>query len=151
MFSIFKPKNASYKLSNDNKSLVIKDSVKSKFVITVLLMLVSSFNLWFFTREFGIYFNAFALFVSLIAIIHTYFMFTTQVTDSIIKINTIEYLFYRNTGRVQQTSIKLKNGKYRNVIFETEANRNDFVFFAREVGIEVKVVESRLPLLPLNY
>ncbi|WP_438969165.1 hypothetical protein [Nonlabens sp.] len=101
MFSIFKPKNASYKLSDDNTSLIIKDFVKSKFLIIVLLMLVSSFNLWFFTREFGGFFNGLALFVSLIAVVHTYLMFTTQVTDSKIKIDSIDHLFYRDTGRVQ--------------------------------------------------
>jgi Ca2+/Na+ antiporter len=93
------------------------------------------------------------LIVGLIAlsIVYTLLMFTTQVTSKEIATEDIDHLLYRDTVRVQQTSIKLKNGKYRNVIFETTAARNTFVHFMREESFEVMALDRWLPLLPLNY
>jgi hypothetical protein len=78
-------------------------------------------------------------------------MFLTQTTKSILLVELIDHLCYRDNVSVQQTSIKLKNSKYRNLIFNTTAARNTFVHFMREEGFEVKVVDRMLPLPPLNY
>jgi hypothetical protein len=78
-------------------------------------------------------------------------MFLTQTTKSILLVEHIDHLLYRDNGSVQQTSMKLKNSKYRNLIFKTTAARNTFVHLMGEEGFEVKVVDRMLPLPSLNY
>jgi len=153
MFSLFKPKNATYKMSHNKETLIIKDNVKFKFLIEICLMIFPLFYFSVFVLLNQYHFIFTILIVGLIAlsIVYTLLMFTTQVTSKEIATEDIDHLLYRDTVRVQQTSIKLKNGKYRNVIFETTAARNTFVHFMREESFEVMAVDRWLPLLPLNY
>ncbi|WP_405369027.1 hypothetical protein [Nonlabens sp. Asnod2-A12] len=151
MFKYLRPKNAVYRFSEDKKALLINDNVKNRFWLSICLMFFGSLNLLLTVNNWGMYFKIFSYALLLFSTIVIVVMFQTHTLKNEIQRAEVDYLLFRNNKRVKQTMIRLKNGKYRNVIFNHEAHRLNFVQFMEENDFEVKRVESILPLVPLNY
>ena len=151
MFKFLRPKNAVYQFSENKKSLLINDNVKNRFWLSICLMFFGSLNLLLTVNNWGMYFKIFSYALLLFSTIVIVVMFQTHTLKNEIQRAEVDYLLFRNNKRVKQTMLRLKNGKYRNVIFNHEAHRLNFVQFMEENDFEVKRVESRLPLASLNY
>ncbi|WP_405377673.1 hypothetical protein [Nonlabens sp. Asnod3-A02] len=151
MFKYLRPKNAVYRFSEDKKALLINDNVKNRFWLSICLMFFGSLNLLLTVNNWGMYFKIFSYALLLFSTIVIVVMFQTHTLKNEIQRAEVDYLLFRNNKRVKQTMIRLKNGKYRNVIFNHEAHRLNFVQFIEENDFEVKRVESILPLVLLNY
>ncbi|MEO9954758.1 hypothetical protein [Nonlabens sp.] len=151
MFKFLRPKNATYQFSENKKSLLINDNVKNRFWLSICLMFFGSLNLLLTVNNWGMYFKIFSYALLLFSTIVIVVMFQTHTLKNEIERAEVDYLLFRNNKRVKQTMIRLKNGKYRNVIFNHEAHRLNFVQFMEENDFEVKRLESTLPLIPLNY
>lgn len=151
MFKFLRPKNAVYRFSEDKKALLINDNVKNRFWLSICLMFFGSLNLLLTVNNWGMYFKIFSYALLLFSTIVIVVMFQTHTLKNEIQRAEVDYLLFRNNKRVKQTMIRLKNGKYRNVIFDHEVHRLNFVQFMEENDFEVKRVESILPLVPLNY
>lgn len=146
-----RPKNAVYRFSEDKKSLVINDNVKNRFWLSIGLMFFGSLNLLLIVNNWGMYFKIFSYALLLSSTIVLVVMFQTHTLKKEIERVDVDFLLLRNNRSVKQTTLRLKNGKYRNVIFNHEAHRLNFVQFMEKNDFEVKRVENKLPLVPLNF
>ncbi|QJP34995.1 hypothetical protein F0365_11655 [Nonlabens sp. Ci31] len=151
MFLLFKPKNASYYITPDNESIVIEDDVISRYWLNLLVGPITGANILIFHENWDTWWSVLLGLIILICVLISVVMIKTGCVASRILINKIDHLFIRNLVGVQQTSIRLKNGTYRNIIFETTAARKTFIHFMRENSFDIKETDRRLPLLPLNY